>query len=99
MTKYFVDAEEKYLAKVVLYAKASSDGYLYKDAAATQTINRAELLNLCMKGLVLVSQSGTIYAPVFFKDNTTDVTVTIATAIGASSSTSLALKSKEDTAG
>lgn len=98
MNRLFVDAEEKYLSKVVLYAKATSDGFLYTDAAATQNINRSDLLNLCMKGLVLVSYNGSFYAPIYFKDNTTDVSVTIATNVASSGSASLTLKSKEATA-
>lgn len=95
MKKIFADAEEKYLIKVVLYAKDTSDGYLYTDEKQTQNINRADLLNLCTKGLVLVSYKGAYYNPVYFKDNTTDVTVTIATTVNASTSASLDLKSKE----
>lgn len=94
-TNVFMDANEKYVSKVVLYAKDTSDGYLYVDATQKTAVNRADLLNLCMKGLVLVSYKGTLYIPVYFKDNTTDVTVTIATAINASTSAALELKSKE----
>lgn len=91
----FIDANEKYMSKIVLYAKDTSDGYLYIDSAKTQNINHDDLLNLCMKGMVLVSYKGAYHAPVIFKDNTTDVTLTIATAISASASASLELKSKE----
>ena len=98
MTNQFANSEEKFLKKVVLYAKDTSDGFLYTDEAKTKNINRVDLLNLCMKGLVLVSYKGTHYFPLFFKDNTTDVTLTIATAISASASAALELKSKEPNA-
>lgn len=94
-TNVFIDADEKYLNKVVLYAKDTSDGFLYVDATQKTAITRVDLLNLCMKGLVLVSYKGSYYAPIYFKDNTTDVTVTIATTVNASTSASLDLKSKE----
>lgn len=79
MDKIFYDSEEKYLAEVVLYAKASGDTYLYTDSANTTTINRADLLNLCMKGLCAILFNGEKYTPVSFKDSGSVVTVTIAT--------------------
>lgn len=93
-TEVYHDANEKYLNKVVLYVKDTSDGFLYVDDAKTVNITRADLLNLCMNGLVLVSYKGEFYAPVSFKDNTTDVTVTIAT-VNSTAFAVLALKSKE----
>ena len=98
MKKIFNDAADKYVNKVVLYVKDTSDGFLYVDEGKTETVCRADLLNLCMKGLVLVSYKGAFYEPLFFKDNTTDVAVTIATAISASASAALELKSKEPVA-
>lgn len=95
----FGNAADKYVNKVVLYVKDTSDGFLYVDSAKTQNINRADLLDLCMKGLVLISYKGAYYNPVYFKDNATDVTVTIATAVNASTSASLDVKSKEAAAG
>ena len=95
MNNQFAKSEEKFLKKVVLYAKDTSDGYAYTDDAKTATITRADLLNLCMKGLVLVSYKNVFHTPVFFKDDGSTVTLTIATAISASASASLELKSKE----
>lgn len=95
MNVIFQDSEEKYLSNVILYAKDTSDGYVYADAEQTQTVNRETLLNLCMKGLVLVLYNGVYYKPAFFKDSSGTVTITIITNIGASDSASLELKSKE----
>lgn len=89
MKKIFGDAKDKYVSNVVLYGH--SDNILYQDGGHTQAINRADLLDLCMKGLVLVSKDGSYYKPVSFKDNTTDVSVSILTA----ASTLGTLKSKE----
>ena len=88
------DANEKYLNKVVLYAKDTSDGILYVDSAKTVAVTREVLLNLCNKGLVLVSYKSELFAPVSFKDNTTDVTITIAT-VSSSAFAVLTLKSQE----
>lgn len=95
LTKIYGDACDKYVANVVLYAKTTSDGYLYTDSAATTTVDRATLLDLCMKGLVLVSHDGSFYKPLFFKDSGTEVSLTVATAISASASAAMTLKSKE----
>lgn len=99
MTVHHRDAEEKFIGAVVLYAKKSGDTYLYTDAANTQTIDRVTLMNLLMKGLVIVSYDTSFYTPVSFKDSGSEVTVVIATAISASSSASVTLKSKEPAAG
>lgn len=99
LNKIFQDAEEKYLASVVLYAKDSSDGFAYADAGHTTNVDRETLLNLCMKGLVLVLYKGVYHRPVYFKDSAGTVTMTIATTIGASNSAILELKSKEPVAG
>ena len=98
MVNNFAGSEEKYLKTVTLYAKDSGDTYLYTDSAKTTSINRADLLNLCMKGLVVVSYKGTFYHPVCFVDNTTDVSVTIAT-VSSSAFAVVTLKSQEPVAG
>lgn len=95
LNKQYIDADEKYVSSVILYAKDTSDGYAYADSAFSQTVDRETLLNLCMKGLVIVLYKGVYHHPVFFKDSAGTVTVTIATAISASASASLDLKSKE----
>lgn len=99
MDRKFIGAEDLHVATVVLYAKDSSDGFIYADAKHTQTVDRATLLDLCLKGLALVLYKGAYHHPVFFKDSAGTVTVTIATAIGASDSAKLELKSKEPAAG
>lgn len=96
MNKIFGDAKDKYVASVVLYGH--TDTYLYEDAGHTQAVNRETLLDLCMKGLVLVAYNDAFYYPISFTDNTTDVSVDIVTEVGASSSTAVTLKSKEATA-
>lgn len=98
MTNVYFDSEQKYLAKTVLYAKKSSDGFVYADEAATKNVSHDELLDLCMKGLVIVKQvEGAFMYPVYFKDAAGTVTVTVTTKIGASDSAVLDLKSKEST--
>lgn len=96
MNKIFGDAKDKYVSNVVLYGH--SDNYLYLDEGHTEAVNRETLLDLCMKGLVLVAYDDAFYYPISFTDNTTDVSVDIVTEVGASSSTAVTLKSKEATA-
>lgn len=96
MNKIYAQAEEKFAKTVVLYAH--SDNVLYLDAEHTTAVDRATLLNLCVKGLAVVFDTDTYYFPVSFKDNTTDVSVVIATSIGTGTSTSKTLKSKESSA-
>lgn len=97
MTIFYADAEEKYVQKVVLHGH--SDTYLYYDEDHTESIAHDDLLNLCMKGLAIIEYGDSYYTPVYFKDNTTDVSVTIATTIDTSSSASVTLKSKEPAVG
>lgn len=91
----YQDANEKHISSVVLYAKSTSDGYIYADSACTKNVDHDTLLNLCMKGLVIVSYKDVYHVPVYFKDSAGTVTLTIATAVSASASASLDLKSKE----
>ena len=98
-TEVYNDAGEKYLNKVVLYAKDTSDGFIYADATCTANVSHDDLLNLCMKGLVVVLYKSVYHNPVYFKDATGTVTVTIATKISASDSAVLELKSKEPVEG
>lgn len=79
MNTIYQDANEKYVCSVVLYAKTSGDTYLYEESTNKTTVDRATLLNLCMKGLVLISLDGTYYPVVSFKDSGSVVTVTVAT--------------------
>ena len=75
----FIDANEKYVASVMLYAKDSGDTYLYTDSGKTTTIGHDDLLNLCEKDLVLVNFGGSVYSPILYKDASSTVTITIAT--------------------
>ena len=87
------DAGEREARAVILYGH--TDNYLYFDADHENAVNREDLLKLCKAQLVLVSYSGSFYTPISFKDNTTDVSVVIATAVSADASASVTLKSKE----
>lgn len=86
------DLKDKYVSKVVLYGH--SDNILYYDAAHKNAVSHDELLDLAKKGLVLISANDTFYHPVFFKDESGEVKITVATAIGTGTSTSKEYKSK-----
>ena len=94
-TVIWSDYAGRYADTVILYGK-TSDNYLYKDSAFTETkkLSKDELMDLLKHGLVLISYGGAFYRPLFFKESSGSVAVTFATAIGASS-TSVTLYSKE----
>lgn len=91
----FAKSEERYAKSVVLIAH--SDNVLYKDAEHTIAVTHDELMNLCMKGMLVVKKDAVYYFPVFFQEKSGEVEVTIATAIGTGTSTSLVVKSKSTT--
>ena len=87
------DLKDKYVSKVVLYGH--SDKVLYYDATHKNAISHDDLLDLAKKGLILVSANSTFYYPVFFKDESSVVKVTVATSIGTGTSTSSEYQSKD----
>lgn len=86
------DLKDKYVSKVVLYGH--SDNVLYYDSAHKEAVPHDDLLDLAKKGLVLISADETFYHPVFFKDEGSEVKITVATAISSGSSTSKEYQSK-----
>lgn len=91
MNKIFIDANEKYMAKTVLYGH--TDKYLYVDEAHKTKVDKDTVLNLCQKGLLAVVYNGFTCAPVCFKENSGHAEVTIAT--GTTSLTGAVLYSSE----
>lgn len=81
MTKIFVDAEEKFLSKVIVYAKADDEEVCY-DAKKTNPVPKAELMNLLMKGLVLIKHEDAFYVPANFADKTTHIEVNVSAEAG-----------------
>lgn len=76
MYTVFNNAGEQELRKVVLYAH--TDNFLYVDDKHKIKVAAAELLDMCMKGLVLVTIDGkTFNSPVAFKNETTYVSVNV----------------------
>ena len=76
MYTVFNDAGEQELRKVVLYAH--TDNFLYVDDTHKTKVAAAKLLDMCMKGLVLVTADGkTFTSPVAFKNETTYVSVNV----------------------
>lgn len=74
----YANSDEKFVKTVVVYAK-SGDNYIYADATCSVKINKDTLLNLCEKGMVIVSYKGAFYPVAAYKLNTTknclDVTI------------------------
>lgn len=82
MNTIFNDAGEQEMRKVVLYGH--TDNFVYADAKHTKKVGAAELLNLCMKGMVLVTADGKAFnCPIAFKNETTHVTVSVETGTSA----------------
>lgn len=92
LNNIYSDSEEKYVKTVILYGH--TDNYVYADAEHTQKIDKDTLLNLCLKGVTINYQSA-YYTPVFFKENSGHLEITIATAIASSASTAVVLNSEE----
>lgn len=78
MNVKFNNSDEVYINSVILYAK-KNDSYIYEDAACTAKLDRDTVLNLCEKGLALISYEGAVYPVAAYKSNTTkkclDVTI------------------------
>lgn len=91
----FSDSEQKYVKAVVLYGH--TDNYLYADEAHTEAnkIDHDALLDLCLKGMVVVKTADAFYNPISFKEDSGAVAVTVATNVDASGSASSVYYSKE----
>lgn len=69
MNVKFNNSDEVYINSVILYAK-KNDNYIYEDAACTMKLNKDTVLNLCEKGLALISYEGAVYPVAAYKSNT-----------------------------
>ena len=68
MNVKFNNSDEVYINSVMLYAK-KNDNYIYEDAACTIKLNKDTALNLCEKGLALISYEGAVYPVAAYKSN------------------------------
>ena len=91
----YADSEEKYVKSVILYGK-TSDNFVHTTSKMTENdkIDKYTLLELLKKGAI-VKYNDNFYTPIFFSDETTHASLTIATSISASASTAVVLNSKE----
>ena len=78
MTTNYANADEKFIKSVIVYAKKGQN-YAYADSACTAKIAKDTLLNLCEKGLMIVSYEGAFYPVAAYKTDATkgclDVTI------------------------
>lgn len=78
MKTIYNDGGEQEIRKVVLYGH--TDNFLYVDIKHKTKVGAAALLNMCMKGMVLVTTDDkTFYSPIAFNNNGTVVTVSVET--------------------
>lgn len=78
MKTVFNDAGEQEIRNFVVYSH--SDNFLYIDLKHTKKAAAAEVLNACMKGMLLVaSDANTFYSPIAFKKESNHVTVNVET--------------------
>lgn len=91
----YADSEEKYVKSVILYGK-TSDNFVHTTSKMTENdkVDKDTLLELLKKG-VLIKYNDDFYTPIFFSDESTHASLTIATAISASASSAVVLNSKE----
>lgn len=78
MEKKYLDADQKFVGKVVVYGH--TDTYLYADPEHTSgnTVGAKEVLDLCMKGLLLIFDGTNYFSPVSFS-GTDEISVKVAT--------------------
>lgn len=82
MFTVFNDAGEQELRTVVLYGH--SDNFLYADEKHTKKAAAADVLNACMKDMLLVTADGkTFTAPIAFKRETNYMSVNVETGTAA----------------
>lgn len=91
----YADAEQKYVMNTLLYGH--TDNYIYMDEAHTQKVDKDTLHEILSKGAIIHYESA-YYTPVFWKENSGKLEVTIATAIATGASTAVVLKSSEGVA-
>ena len=74
----YPNADQKLLKTVTVYA-TKNDNFIYADSASKQKIDKDTMMELCTKGLAVVSYEKAFYPVAAFKDNTTkkclDVTI------------------------
>lgn len=76
MEKIYPDADEKMTRKIVAYATAD-DGYLFADAQGTLKLDKDQVLNWFLKGLV-ICMSGEYFIPIAYKEDSGAAMVTVA---------------------
>lgn len=81
MEKIFIDAEEKYLAGVVVYGH--TDNKLYADAAHKVLVLNEDAVNLYDKGLLVIKDTDATYKPVAIKKNSNVYDITVVNGTGA----------------
>lgn len=72
----FEDAKDLYVSSVVFYANTNK---LYVEAAHTTEVDHDTLLDLCMKGVVLIYDTDTYYRPTSFKESSGTLTISYGT--------------------
>lgn len=74
----YANSDQKFLKTVIVYAK-KSDNFIYADPGCTVKIDKDTMMELCVKGLAVVSYEKAFYPVAAFKANTTkkclDVTI------------------------
>lgn len=82
MKTIFNDAGEQEIRTVVLYGH--TDNFLYADDKHSVKAAAADVLNACMKGMLLVTADGkTFTAPIAFKRETNYMSVNVETGTAA----------------
>ena len=70
MDKIYDDAKDKKVRSTLLYV-TTDDGYVYSDTAHTNKVNKTDLKEAFLKGLLVV-YNGAYYTIAKFYENTTD---------------------------
>lgn len=92
MEKKYLDADQKFVGKVVVYGHTDTFLYADPDHTAGNTVGAEDILKLCMKGLLLICDGTNYFNPVSFSGTDQISVVVVTSGTGAELKT---YKSKE----
>lgn len=91
MDKIFEQAKDLHVVATYVYL-SDDDSYAYKDAKLENKYKKNELLEVFMKGCILVTEDGELFFPTAFTDSVTYGSVSYVTVVSSSGSDVVTVK-------